>query len=133
MGFAFALFVLLLFVGVPLFIIYACYRSDAHRHERLPNEAGRSTEVGTDEGRGPQPEGPLIRPSTGLSVASALAVALAIYYVLHPSPPSTHRTLLGVAHMLLAPIFGNYTDAAFMLLGSVCLFVVAKHSRATGK
>ncbi|TVO65925.1 hypothetical protein [Denitromonas ohlonensis] len=133
MGFVFLLLVVFLFVGVPLLIIYGCYRSDSKRHDRLVNEAGQSTEDREREGGTPQPEGPLFRRSSVLFGVSVLTLALAVEGWLHPIPPSTHRTLLGFAHMLLVPIFGNHADAAFMLLGSAFFFVIAQRGRAAGK
>ena len=62
-----------------------------------------------------------------------MALALAVHNALHPSPPETHRTIFGLIHMALTPVFGNYTDAALLLFGSVFLFAMARHSRAVGK
>lgn len=131
MEFVFLLFVLFLFVGAPLFIIYACYRSDPNRHEQLPNEARKDTAENPVPQRIEQPN----RTSTGFFFISLLALLLSIRAWVYPTMPQhqSDRALSRAVDALLIPLVGEYTNAVILLFASAFFWAVASKLRSIGK
>lgn len=127
----FALIVFLLFLGTPLIIIYACYRSDPKRHERLPNEARKDAAENPATQRIEQPN----RTSTGFFFISLLALLLSIRAWAYPTMPQhqSDRAISRAVDALLIPLVGEYTNAVILLFASAFFWALASKLRSIGK